>query len=183
VGDHLGMRRDIDTARLRLRPLSWADVDDLVMLHADPAVMAFVNGGRPASRAAVEQSLGTLHSHRWVARGEDGGFVGWVDLRPTAAEGGDAELELSYRLRRASWGKGLASEAATAVVAHAFEHLGADLVRAQTAAANRGSQRVLERCGLRFAGRTGPARRDLEYRLTRAQWAGDERRRRPAEEG
>jgi RimJ/RimL family protein N-acetyltransferase len=161
----------IETARLRLAAVSTADVDDLVQLDADPAVMAYVNGGRPTSRAAVEQMLRIAHLHRWAARDLSGAFVGWFSLRPTAPDGSDAELELSYRLRRVAWGRGLATEGASAVVGFAFDVLGAALVWGQAVPANAASLRVMERCGLRFVRSGGGSRSDLEYRLTRAQWA------------
>ena len=37
----------IDTPHLRLRPVTTADVDDLVALDSDPAVMRYVSGGAP----------------------------------------------------------------------------------------------------------------------------------------
>src|SRR5215470_12222973 len=55
-------------------------------------------------------------------------FVGWFILRPAtdyrfAAEAGwtrSSDLELGYRLKRAAWGCGLATEASAALVARAI---------------------------------------------------------------
>ena len=43
----------LETERLALRSLTEADVDQLLMLDNDSAVMRFINGGRPTSREAI----------------------------------------------------------------------------------------------------------------------------------
>jgi RimJ/RimL family protein N-acetyltransferase len=43
----------LETERLRLRRFTTADVDLLVGLDADPAVMRHINGGRPTPRAEI----------------------------------------------------------------------------------------------------------------------------------
>ena len=45
----------LETERLRLRDIDAGDVDELFALNDDPDVMRFINGGRPASRDAVER--------------------------------------------------------------------------------------------------------------------------------
>ena len=171
----------VTTARLALRPITTDDVDLIVELDADPEVMRFVNGGRPTPRAEaariVERSLG----HRWLAFERDGdAFAGWFGLRPAGAH----QRELGYRLRRACWGRGLATEGALALIDLAFTELEAARVWAQTMTVNTASRGVMERCGMRFV-RTfhlewpepieGTEHGDVEYELTRADW---ERRKR-----
>ena len=53
------------------------------------------------------------------------------------------------------WGQGLATEAATAVVESALGPLGLSRVIAVVKPANAASRKVLERAGLRAAGRRG----------------------------
>jgi RimJ/RimL family protein N-acetyltransferase len=171
----------VATARLALRPITTDDVDLIVALDGDPEVMRFINGGRatPRDEAAriVERSL----AHRWLAFERDGdAFVGWFGLRPS----GTHERELGYRLRRACWGHGLATEGALALIDLAFTELDAARVWAQTMTVNRASRAVMERCGMRYV-RTfhldwpepieGTEHGDVEYELTRAEW---ERRKR-----
>ena len=57
----------METERLTLRPITEDDVDLLVALDADPAVMRFINGGRPSTRAEVEEKVLAAIGHRWVA--------------------------------------------------------------------------------------------------------------------
>ena len=69
----------------------------------------------------------------------------------------DGDLELAFRLRRASWGQGYATEAAGAVIAYGFEDLGATRIVADVDADNAASSRVLEKLGFVVVG-TGAER-------------------------
>jgi RimJ/RimL family protein N-acetyltransferase len=166
----------VETERLALRPITMDDVDLLVELDSDPEVMRFLTGGVPNSRARVTERIQQSLRHRWVAfERSTGAFIGWFGLVPT----GDGERELGYRLRRAAWGNGYATEASTVLIALAFAELGANRVWAQTMTVNTRSRAVMERCGLRFV-RTfrgdweptfeGSVLDDVEYEITRAEW-------------
>ena len=164
----------IRTERLTLRPVRPDDAPLLFALHNDPAVMRHINGGAPVPLESVASEVRDSLGHRWVAL-ENTSFVGWFSLRPSGA----AERELGYRLHRAAWGRGLATEGARALVQHAFSALGAERVWAQTMTVNAASRAVMERCGLRFV-RTffedwgevieGSELGDVEYELRRADW-------------
>jgi RimJ/RimL family protein N-acetyltransferase len=170
------MSERVETERLILRPITMEAVDLLVELDSDPEVMRFITGGRPSSRAHVTERVQRSIGHRWVAfeRSTDA-FIGWFGIGPTA----DGERELGYRLRKAAWGNGYATEGSQALIALAFSELGAQRVWAQTMTVNTRSRAVMERCGLRFV-RTfhgdwepkfeGSELDDVEYELTRAEW-------------
>jgi RimJ/RimL family protein N-acetyltransferase len=166
----------ITTDRLVLRPISVDDVDALVSLDRDPEVMRYLTGGKPSSRDDVEATIRQELGHRWMAHRRDtGDFVGWFGMRAQA----DGEYELGYRLRRATWGHGLATEGARALIDVAFSQLGARRVWAETMAVNVRSRRVLERCGLQLV-RTfhlewddpieGTEMGEVEYELRREDW-------------
>jgi RimJ/RimL family protein N-acetyltransferase len=168
------------TARLALRPITTDDIDLIVDLDADPEVMQFVNGGRPTPRDEAVRIIERARGHRWMAFAHDSdAFVGWFGLRPSGAHA----RELGYRLRRACWGRGLATEGALALIELAFTQLDVSRVWAQTMTVNTASRAVMERCGMRYV-RTfhlewpepieGTEHGDVEYELTRSQW---ERRR------
>ena len=57
---------------------------------------------------------------------------------------------LGYRLHRAVWGQGYASEGSRTLIAKAFTELGIRRVEAQTMAVNTRSRRVMVKTGLRF---------------------------------
>ncbi len=175
----------LETQRLALRSATEDDVDDLYALNSDPDVMWFLNGGKPTPRDEIrdrvipfwlslcEQSDGLGY---WVAEARaTGDFLGWFHLRPTA---GDA-VDLGYRLRKAAWNKGYATEGSRALIRECFTNLGVPRVVAHTMAVNHASRRVMEKCGLTFArsfhsGDTpdipGAEHGEVEYVLTRQDW-------------
>jgi RimJ/RimL family protein N-acetyltransferase len=167
----------VETERLILLPATTHDVDRMVELDADAQVMRFITGGLPTSRADVEHRVRETRGFLFVATElASGEFVGWFSIRPSAP----AERELGYRLRRRSWGRGLAAEGARAMIEAAFSDPDVSRVWAQTMTVNAASRRVMERCGLRFV-RTffeewpgGPIEGsdlgDVEYELLRTDW-------------
>lgn len=178
----------LETARMALRPFAEGDLDRLVDLDNDPEVMRYLNGGRPTPRETVrtEQLPRLLRSFPatgtvgyWAAEAKDTReFLGWFEFRPVE-EDSPAVVELGYRLRRAAWGRGCATEGARALIRKGFTDLGVQRVTADTMAVNAASRRVMEKAGLRHV-RTyfadwpepipGSEHGDVEYALTRAEW-------------
>jgi RimJ/RimL family protein N-acetyltransferase len=174
------------TARLDLRAFELSDVDRLVELDGDPDVMRFINGGRATPRPViVERTLPMLMTYdrhglgSWAAEvSATGAFIGWFGLRPT---GNPGEAELGYRLRRAAWGHGYATEGARALIAVGFAEMGVQRITANTMTVNTASRRVMEKAGLTYV-RTyhlqwpetipGTEAGDVEYALVRADWTG-----------
>ena len=175
----------LSTGRLTLRAVSVADLDLMVDLNSDPAVMTYIQGraATPAETAAEWQQR--LDHQSDVARGlgywagfDAGTFVGWW-----SASSFEAHPEISgigYRLRSTEWGRGLATEGAEAMIRQAFSCRDVDRVVASTMAANTGSRRVLEKLGLtRYASwAAAPDRQqvlgwkhgEVAYELNRAGW-------------
>lgn len=152
----MSARFQLQTPRLRLRRLVRGDLEDLLALDADPEVMRFISGGVPSTREQYESSLldrMTAYDDQpfgFAAAHQDDAFVGWFHLRPSVA---DAEvLELGYRLRRAAWGRGLATEGSRALVRYAMDTLGRDEVDACADPRNAASIRVMEKCGMHRVG-------------------------------
>ena len=75
--------------------------------------------------------------------------VGVVGLRRKGGPGRDPEVEIVYSLEPEHWGRGLATEAARAVLDHAFGVLGLPRVVAEVDRANTASVRVAENLGMR----------------------------------
>jgi hypothetical protein len=101
--------------------------------------------------------------------------VGWFSLRVVREGVG----ELGFRLRRDAWGRGLASEGASALVDGGFAYMGFDGIVATTMAVNRASRRVMEKIGLTHVRTVYPLWRDplpgselgeVEYEITREEW-------------
>ncbi|HEX8069809.1 MAG TPA: GNAT family N-acetyltransferase [Pyrinomonadaceae bacterium] len=171
---------EIETARLRLRPFVAADLDDLARLCADPEVMRYIGleAGRTLTRAETQYVLDTIitfwrtHGYgRWaVLLKTTGRLIGLCGLRQL-----DGEPELMYAFEQASWGQGLAAEAARASLRYGFEEVGLERIVAVTRHANAASQRVLVKIGMRYEGEARPyGVETLGYALTRAEFAPDD---------
>ena len=144
-----------ETARLRLRPLARHDFEDLCGLYADPDVMQDLGGPmtRRASDAKLDRYRATFEQHgfgRLAIEEKDGIFVGYAGVMPSAPDHPlGPHAEIGWRLVRAAWGMGYATEAARAVLEDAFARLGLREVLAYTAADNARSQAVMTRLRLR----------------------------------
>jgi RimJ/RimL family protein N-acetyltransferase len=192
----------LETDRLLLRWFTSADVDNLVALDSDPEVMRFLNGGIPTPRAVIEREilprfLGWYERYDgfgyWAAiEKSTGEFLGWFAFHPPE-DGDPEEVELGYRLRRAAWGKGYATEGARALIRKGFTELGVRRVVATTYQDNIGSRRVMEKAGMTLVRsfRLTPADLaatgtfdaasqevwdgdDVEYAIEKAEWERQE---------
>jgi RimJ/RimL family protein N-acetyltransferase len=160
---------DLLTPRLRLRPMSAADAEDLHRQWNDPAVGRFLWDGQPVPRERVDEVIARSAADftargfgLWTATLAPGGRVaGFSGLRVEADTG---RVELLYAFDHELWGRGLATEAGRAVLADAFTRLGLPVVYAGTNPANPASWRVLERLGMsRVARRPTPVEDLLIY--------------------
>ncbi|WP_194895516.1 GNAT family N-acetyltransferase [Catenulispora pinisilvae] len=179
----------LETERLFLRRFTADDAELLIELDSDPAVMRYLTGGKPTPPEEVRErvlprilaglekwdyKLGLFAAHEKPG----GAFIGWFILRPKA-EGPLDEVELGYRLRRAAWGKGYATEGSQALLRKAFTELGVRLVWADTMFVNRGSRNVMEKLGMTHVDTFFPELEPIEgsehgevrYELTAEQWA------------
>jgi RimJ/RimL family protein N-acetyltransferase len=139
----------IRTERLVLR--QWRDDDraPFAALNADPVVMEHFPSTmtREQSDAFVDFNIRTIRERGWGlwAVDADGMFIGFVGLNEPRFMPG---VEGGWRLARAAWGHGYATEAARAAVAFARDDLRLDEVVSFTATTNLRSQRVMQRLGM-----------------------------------
>lgn len=77
---------------------------------------------------------------------ETGPFIGRGGLRRVTVDG-IPEVEVLYALRSEFWGKGLGTEMAAGIVAHAFGTLSLESVVAYTTRGNLASRRIMEKTG------------------------------------
>ncbi|WP_330294709.1 GNAT family N-acetyltransferase [Streptomyces sp. NBC_00503] len=142
----------ITTERLRLRPLTEADTDWWVRLHADAEVNRFVGG------YTREQAAARLHAieQQWTQRGH--GLCA-VELRSTGEAIGRSglnwweefgETEIGWTLASPYWGRGYATEAARAVLDWGFGPLGLKQITAMIHPDNTASAAVARRLGFTF---------------------------------
>ena len=144
------------SARLILRTLEERDGPAWLRLMSDPRVRRFLPPGPVPTADLFPQVLQRRHELErefgfavWAAElTETGAFIGQCGLYPAEFKG--PEVELAYHFMPAYWKQGFGSEAATAVLSHAFEALGLDEVIALVMPENVGSWRVMEKAGMRF---------------------------------
>jgi RimJ/RimL family protein N-acetyltransferase len=158
----------LQTPRLTLRRFADTDADAelLVELDSDPEVMRYI-GPHRLSVAEYRERIRTawLPHYAHPLRGcgaayekSTGLFIGWFFLRPAADHQHAAaigltrvsDIEIGYRLKRAAWGRGLATEAARELVRIALDDGEVTSVVAHALVSNRASIRVMEKAGLAF---------------------------------
>jgi len=166
---------DLATDRLLLRRYAEADAPFLLDLHSRPDVQRWLGSGvvqadpaQAVARAARYAALDHPVRGIWAIADRDGGrLLGTLLLRDLPASADpvgdddpaprdvpdDGETEIGWHLHPDAWGRGVATEAARRVLAHAAD-AGLARVLAVTNPANAASQAVARRIGMRGLGRT-----------------------------
>lgn len=152
------------------------DLDAYAAMCADPEVMRYLGEGKTLARPDVWRQMAMILGH-WQLRGY-GLFA--LEEKATGALVGRAGIfepegwpgfELGWMLRRQSWGKGYATEAARRVIRHAFTEMGREHLISLIREANARSIRVAERLGQTLQGRVVLFGQEaLVYGLDRAAW-------------
>ncbi len=175
----------IETERLALRNFVYSDWEDLHAMIVQYKASGFANYDQPWPDSP-EEIKGIIN---WFASGdqflavclkETQQFIGFVALNPETDEG-SLVYNLGYVFKADFHGKGYASEACRAALAHAFRTLSAQRVVAGTAAANLPSCRLLEKLGFQKTGESmGSLQQSADgkpleflgrtYSLTREAW-------------
>lgn len=172
---------ELRTPRLTLRPLRADDSEAVFAINGSPEVMRHFPA--PMTREASDAWLARLMAHQ-AAHGfsfcaldlPEAPCVGVVGLLriPWQARFTPA-VEIGWRIHPDWQRRGLACEAATAVLRHGFEALDLAEIVAFTIPANAPSWRLMERLGMRRDGEFGlptlapdhPMHRHLLYRISR----------------
>ncbi len=159
------MKAKLETSRLILRPFESSDVEAAFGWFGDPIVMRFTPTGPDTSIDQTKARLANYQTHQTTHR-----FSKWIILerqfcRPIGDSGllkldDQGWIDLGFRLAQPYWGKGLATEAASAWVRAAFDDFHIDRLTALVHPENVASIRVLEK--LRFQ----PVRRDTILGMT-----------------
>jgi RimJ/RimL family protein N-acetyltransferase len=180
------------TNRLVMRGFGDDDRDAFAALNADPVVMEHFPEPYDRARSdAFVDRIGRVWAERgyglWaLERRDTGAFIGYTGLWPADfAAPFTPAVEVGWRLARAHWGRGFASEAAREALRFGFTEVGLHEVVSFTAVDNARSWRVMERIGLRrhpagdFEHPAVPVdhrvRPHVLYRLTRGQWEASQR--------
>ena len=143
----------LETPRLLLRPTASEDLDGFAALVGDPESARFLGGVQP--RTVAWRAMSAM-AGSWALQGfamfsvlekATGRWVGRVG--PWRPEGWPG-TEVGWGLLRECWGRGYATEAATAAIDWAFDHLGWTEVIHCIVPENTPSQEVARRLGSRL---------------------------------
>ena len=182
--------------RVTLRQWRDADLDPFAAMGVDADVMRHMRAPltRAESDALVARARAHIDAHGfglWALEVPGIGFAGFVGLAkvpfaiPSGAGIDSAEgHEIGWRLARAAWGHGYATEAARLALTHGFEVVGLAQIVSFAALDNRASIAVMERIGLTRRGefdhpRLAPDHRSYRhvlYAQERAPQRTEERR-------
>jgi [ribosomal protein S5]-alanine N-acetyltransferase len=144
----------LTTGRLGFANWMTSDLPLAHQLWGNSEVTSLIGG--PFSAEQIEQRLtaeiatmSAYHVQYWpVFLLENDQFAGCAGLRPYRLD--QQIYELGFHLQPEYWGRGLAQEAGRAVIALAFDKLGAEALFAGHHPANSASQRVLTKLGFEF---------------------------------
>jgi RimJ/RimL family protein N-acetyltransferase len=172
----------LKTARLVLRPLGQDDLEALAILQAEPSFWYYPRR-RGQTRVETEEFLVRvidnytrpgfgLHA---VVEQQSGRLIGWAGLSvPNFLPEILPAVEVGWRLGRAWWNQGYATEAGAAWVQSGFERLQLDRIVSIFEPANESSGRVMAKLGFELERVTVDPVRQIPLRvtvLTRDRWA------------
>ena len=144
----------IETPRLVIRSFEQDDARALLAVFGDEEVMRFGDGVKDIGwiNAWIEEQRICVDGFvAWaVAEKPDDEVVGYCGLHCYPDINGRPEVELGYRLARSVWGRGLATEAAQAVMNHAVDELGLVRLVSLIDPGNTASINVARKLGLQF---------------------------------
>ncbi len=146
----------VTTERLRLRPLSRADLDDWAnLIYGDREVMLYIPESSRPARERAELSL--AHTTEvwdrfgygmWAVIGiESGQFLGHCGLNHIPETD---EVEVLYAFAKSAWGRGYATEGARASVRFGYQQTAIDELIGLVMPENIASRKVLENAGLQL---------------------------------
>jgi RimJ/RimL family protein N-acetyltransferase len=142
----------------RLLLTGWRDehAEPFAQLNADPRVMEFMPKilSRQESDAIIDRIRSHIAQHGfglWAVELRDNGhFIGFVGLSIPAFQARFTPcVEVGWRLAYEAWGKGYATEGASAALRFGFQDLNLESIVSFTTIENTRSRRVMERLGMK----------------------------------
>jgi ribosomal-protein-alanine N-acetyltransferase len=149
----------VETERLVLREILPSDAYGMYELDSDPEVQKYVGNNPISSISEAERTIESIRNQylnngigRWaVIEKNTGNFIGWSGLK-LVTETTNNHInyhDIGYRLIRKYWGKGFATESATAVLKYGFNKFLLKKIYAIADVNNSSSKKVLEKIGLK----------------------------------
>lgn len=150
----------LTTERLVLRPWRDSDLEPFAALNADPAVMEHFPATLTTAQATalaegIREDMAERGFGWWAAEAPGvAPFIGFIGLSVPEFGAhflppGKRVVEVGWRLARAHWGHGYATEGARACLRFGFQELRLPEIVSFTAVQNTRSQAVMQRLGMR----------------------------------
>ena len=149
--------------RLSYQLMNANDAQLLFELDQDPAVMKYINGGKPTTKEDIENIYiprvvsYTNTSKGWglwkVTVNQSHEFIGWILVRPMDFFSDQPQLEnleLGWRFMKKSWGNGYATEAAQHIMSVLIKNRSATQFSAIVVSDNLASISIIKKMGMRF---------------------------------
>ncbi|MBW4650039.1 MAG: GNAT family N-acetyltransferase [Kastovskya adunca ATA6-11-RM4] len=150
----------IKTSRLILREFIREDFQQLAPLLANPQVMKFSTIGRLSvsqTQAKVESFISSYSRYgfgKWaVVLKESKDLIGYCGIAVEIIDDQE-EKELGYRLDEKYWGRGLATEAASAALEYGLNKLEIAYILGVVERENIASVKVLKKIGMKYEKKT-----------------------------
>ena len=144
-----------ETERLIIRKFTFDDLARLIELRSDEEVIRYIGSRRLQNPEAIAKRLkfyiGCYEQYGYgmcaLVWKETGEMIGWCGLQPLEETG---ETEVGYGMIKEFWGRGIGFECARAWLEYAFTETGATRIVAIAAPENKGSWRIMEKCGMSY---------------------------------
>ncbi len=147
----------LETPRLYLRCFANSEEDAALIytLNSDAEVLRYLHEpvlrDTQHAREILQNIILPQYNNRlgrWATHlKQNNEFIGWCGLKYRPELG---ETDLGYRLKKAAWGNGYASEAATACLSYAFTSLGIHSITGRAHVDNTASLIILQKIGMKY---------------------------------
>lgn len=146
---------NLETRRLILRPLVLSDIEAIYEYSKSMAFGQCLKRKTPLTFEETQKFISGIlkndpviywgvllkETHRLI------GDCGFCQIRKDVGR-----IELCYAIDPVFWNHGYATESASRVIQFGFEHIGANRIQAICNTANGGSEKVIQKCGLKLEG-------------------------------
>ena len=154
--------------RLCFEMMTQDDGQLLFELDQDPEVMRYINGGKPSTMDDINNILlprlkvYTNPEKGWgiwkvTTRSDNtalpSSFIGWILVRPMDFFSDNPkyhDIELGWRFKQSSWGKGYGTEAARAIAIQIAKQQGVSHLSAVADEDNLASIKIMQKLGMTF---------------------------------
>jgi len=150
----------LETERLGLRNWIESDIEPMFLhLNQDPEVMRFFPRmpDRKGTAGFVKRMQEHCEQHKFcyfaVDRLDKNEFIGFIGLLNQDFESDFTPcVDMGWRLKKAAWNNGFATEGAAACLKYAFDEIGLKEVYSMASVGNVNSEKVMRKIGLTKVG-------------------------------